>query len=87
MPKQAGKILKYIHGEESLSRINLVKIIPKNLTQRKKLYHSFLVGQWLQIVDLMKKKINLSITEEKIEKLCKMLKKRAMKIINYEKKK
>ena len=77
MPKQAEKILKYIHGEESLKasfaiyldlecllkKNNLVKIILKNLIQRKKLYMRFLVGQCLHVVHLMKKKINLIITE------------------------
>ena len=62
-----------------------MKTIPKNLIQRKKLSMSLLVGQCLQDVHLMKKKISLSITEEKIQKLCKKLKKRVMKIINYEK--
>ena len=80
MPKQGEKISKYIHGEKSikapfaiyldleclLKKKNLVKIIPKNLTQRKKLYMSLLVGQCLQVVHFMKKKINLIITEEKI---------------------
>ena len=68
-------------------RNSLVKIIPKKLTQRKRLYMSLLVGQCLQVAHLMKKK-NLIITEEKIvlKKLCKKLKKHAMKIINYEKK-
>ena len=49
---------------------------------------SLLVGQCLQNIHLMKKKINLIIVEKKncIEKICKKLKKRAMKIINYEKK-
>ena len=50
MPKQAEKILKYIHGEKSLKapftiyldlecllkKNNLDKIIPNNLTQRKR---------------------------------------------------
>ena len=50
MPKQAEKILKYIHGEKSLKAPftfyldlecllktnNLDKIIPNNLTQRKR---------------------------------------------------
>ena len=77
MSKQAEKILKYIHGEESLKvsfaiyldlecllkKNNLVKIILKNLIQRKKLYMRFLVGQCLHVVHLMKKKINLIITE------------------------
>ena len=49
---------------------------------------SLLVGQCLQNVHLTKKEINLIIVEEKncIEKLCKKLKKHAMKIINYEEK-
>ena len=77
MPKQAEQILKYIHGEESLKasfaiyldlecllkKNNLVKIIMKNLIQRKKLYMRFLVGQCLHVFHLMKKKINLIITE------------------------
>ena len=69
-------------------RNSLVKIIPKKLTQRKRLYMSLLVGECLQVAHLMKKK-NFIITEEKIvlKKLCKKLKKHAMKIINYEKKK
>ena len=37
----------------------------KNLTQRKKLDMSLLVGQCLQDVHLMKKKINLIMTEDK----------------------
>ena len=47
---------------------------------------SLLVGQCLQDVHLIEKKINLIITEEKIEKLCKKLKEGAMKITNYEEK-
>ena len=43
---------------------------------------SLLVGQCLEVVHLMKKKINSIITEEKLRK---KLKKRAMKIFNYEK--
>ena len=57
------------------------------LYQRKNIYMSLLVGQCLQVVHLMKKKINLIITEENMLKRLKMLKKRAMKIINVEKKK
>ena len=37
---------------------NLLKTTPKNLTQRKKLDMSLLVGQCLQDVYLIKKKIN-----------------------------
>ena len=47
---------------------------------------SLLVGQCLQDVHLIEKEINLIITEEKIEKLCKKLKEGAMKITNYEEK-
>ena len=48
---------------------------------------NLLVGQCLQDVHLIKKKINVIITEEKIiEKLCKKLKESAMKIIDYEEK-
>ena len=59
----------------------LAKTIPKNHIQRKKLYMILLVAQCLQNVHLMKKKINFIITEAKI-----VLKERAMKIINNEKK-
>ena len=45
---------------------NLVKITPKNLTQKKKLEMSLLVGQCLEDVHLIKNKTNLIITEEKI---------------------
>ena len=79
MPKQAEKILKYIHGEKSLKapftiyldlecllkKNNRDKIIPNNLTQRKRLYMGLLVGECLQVVHSMKKKINLIITEKK----------------------
>ena len=41
----------------------------ENLTQRKRLYMSLLVGQCLQVVHLMKRKINLIITEKTIEKI------------------
>ena len=44
----------------------IIIIILKNLTQGKKLDMSLLVGQCLQDVYLIKKKINLIITEEKI---------------------
>ena len=42
------------------------KIISKNLTQRKNLSMSLLVGQFLENFHLMKKKINMIVTEEKI---------------------
>ena len=44
----------------------IIIIILKNHIQRKKLDMSLLVGQCLQDVHLMKKKINLIITEENI---------------------
>ena len=48
---------------------------------------NLLVGQCLQGVHLIKKKINLIITEDKIVlKLCNKLKERKMKIIDYEEK-
>ena len=80
MPKQVEKILKYNPGEKSLKapfaiyldlecllkKNNLAKTIPKNHIQRKKLYMILMVGQCLQDVHLIKKKINLITTEEKI---------------------
>ena len=63
----------------------IIIITLKNLTQRKKLSTNLLFGQCLQDVHVIKKKINLIITEEKI-KLCKKLKECAMKIINPEEK-
>ena len=63
MPRWAEKILKYNPREKSLKapiyldlecllkkKNNLFKTIPKNLTQRKKLDMSLLVGQCLQDV-------------------------------------
>ena len=80
MPSWVEKILKYNPGEKSLKapfaiyldlecllkKNNLVKTIPKNPTQRKKLDMSLPVKQCLQDVHLIKKKINLITTEEKI---------------------
>ena len=81
MPKWVEKILKSNLGEKSLKsticnlssfrmfikkKYNPAIIIPKNPTQRKKLDMSLLIGQCLQDVHLMKKKINLNITKEKI---------------------
>ena len=101
MPKWFEEILKYNPGEKSLKapfaiyldlecllkKNNLaIIIILKNHTQREKLNMSLMVEQCLQDVHLIKKKINLIITEEKIAFYCKKLKERAMKIINYEEK-
>ena len=80
MPKWFEKILKYNPGGKSLKapvaiyldlecllKKNLVEtIILKNHPQRKKLGMSLQAGQNLQGAYLMKKKINLIITEEKI---------------------
>ena len=81
MPKWVEKILKSNLGEKSLKsticnlssfrmfikkKYNPSIIIPKNPTRRKKLDMSLLIGQCLQDVHLMKKKINLNITKEKI---------------------
>ena len=46
-------------------KYDLVKTTQKNLTQKKKLDMSLLVGQFLQDVHLIKNKINLIIIEEK----------------------
>ena len=81
MPEWVQKILKYNLGEKSLKVLfaiyldlecllkknNLVKTIPKNLTQKKKLDISLLVGQCLQDAHWIKQKINFIITEEKIK--------------------
>ena len=80
MPEWVKKILKHNPGETSLKKpftiyldlectfkkCNLFKTTQKNLIQKKKLDMSLLVGQCLQDVHLIKKKINLIITEEKI---------------------
>ena len=86
-----GKSLKapfaiYLDLECILKKLQSSKKTLKNLIQRKNLDMSLLVGQCLQDFHLIKKKINLIIIEEKIEKLCKYLKDNAMEIIEYEKK-
>ena len=52
--------------QDNNNNIIMIIIISKNLTQRKNLSMSLLVGQCLQNVHLMKKKINLIIGEENI---------------------
>ena len=54
------------HQDNNNNIIIIIIIISKNLTQRKNLSMSLLVGQCLQNVHLMKKKINLIIGEENI---------------------
>ena len=81
MRKWVKKVLKYNPGEKSLKapfaiyldlecllkKNNLaIIIILKNHTQREKLNMSLMVGQCLQDVHLIKKKINLIITGEKL---------------------
>ena len=59
--------LEFLLKKEHLMIIIIIMmIILKNHTHRKKLSMSLLVGQCLQDVHLIKKKINLIITEEKI---------------------
>ena len=79
MPSWVEKILKYNPGEKSLKApfaiyLDLECILkklqssqnnPEKSYTEKKLDMSLLVGQCLQDVHLMKKKINLIITEEK----------------------
>ena len=98
MPDEDKKILKYNYGEKSirvlfiiyadleclLENCTLVKIILKNLIQRKKLSMHPMIIHCLQIVHLMQQKISLIVTEAKI---CKDLRKHAMRVFNYEKKK
>ena len=80
MPQWVEKILKYNPGEKSLKapfaiyldlecllkKEQSCKNNPENHIQRKKIYMILLVGQCLQDVHLIKKKINLIIKEEKI---------------------
>ena len=80
MPKQVEKILEYNPGEKSLKAsfaiyLDLECLLkkeqscqnnPKKSYTKKKLDMSLLVGQCLLDVHLIKKKINLIITEEKI---------------------
>ena len=74
MPKWVEKILKYNPKEKSLKApfaiyLDLEQLCPNNLEKSytaKKPNMSLLVGQCLQNVHVMKKKINLIITEEKI---------------------
>ena len=79
MPNDSNKILRYNHGEKSarapfviyddleclLEKCIPVKIILKNLTQRKKLSIHLLVTHCLQIVHLMKQKTNSTVKKTK----------------------
>ena len=68
--------------------IILIRIILKNLTQRKKARHES--SGWAMFTrcsfDKKENKLNYYGGKDYIEKLCKKLKERAVKIINYEKK-
>ena len=80
MPKWFEKILRYDPGEKSLKApfaiyLDLECLLkkeqscqnnPEKSYTEKKLSMNLLVGQCLQDVHLIKKKINLIITEEKI---------------------
>ena len=79
MPNEDNKTLKYNHGEKTLKapfmiyadleclleKCVRVKRILKNLMHRKKLSIHLPVIHCLQIVHLMKQKINLIVTEAK----------------------
>ena len=79
MPNEDNKILKYSHGEKLLKapfiipadlecllkKYILVKVILKNLIQRKKLSTHLLVIQYSQVFRSMKQKINIIVSEKK----------------------
>ena len=78
-PDWVNEIIKYNPGEKSLKESFVffldsefilkklqLKTTQKNLIQKKKLDMSLLIGHYIQDVHLIKKKINLIITEEKI---------------------
>ena len=102
MPKQAEKILKYIHREKSLKApfaiyLDLEFLLKKeqscqnnpekSYTEKKTIHEP---SGWAMFTscsfDEKENKHNYYRGKDCIEKLCKKLKKRAMKIINYEKK-
>ena len=102
MPNEENKILKYNHRENSskppfmimltysvcLKKCTHVKIILQNLIHRKKLSIRIPAIHCWQIVHLMQQKNKLDCYRGKdcMEKFCKDLKERAMRIVNYEKK-
>ena len=103
MPKHAKKILKYVHGEKSLKApftiyLDLECLLKKEKScqnNRKKSYtekkhiHKLSVCAMFSSCSFDEKENELNYYRGKncIEKLCEKLKKRAMKIINYEKRK
>ena len=60
----------YLDLECLLKKNNIVKIFLKNLTQRKKLSMSLLVGQCLQHVHLIKKETKLNYYRGKVKRVC-----------------
>ena len=70
MPKWVEKILKYNPGEKSLKAPFAIYLDLECLLRKEQSCQnnpmSFLIGQCLQDVHLIEKKINLIITEEKI---------------------
>ena len=100
MPKWVEKILKQNPGQKSLNApfaiyFDLECLLkkeqscennPEKLNIEKRPNMTLLVGQCLQNVHLMKKKLDYCRRKDGIKKVCKKLKKRAIKIINYEEK-
>ena len=103
MPKQAEKILKYIHGEKSLKNpfaiyLDLEYLLKKeqscqnnpekSYTEKKAIHEP---SGWAMFTscsfDEKENKLNYYIGKDCIGKLSKTLKEPAMKIINYEKRK
>ena len=102
MPKQTEKTLKYIYGEKSLKapfaiyldlecllkKLQYCQNNPEKSYTEEKARHE--PSGWTMITrcsfDKKENKLNYYRGKDCIEKLCKKLKKRAMKIINYEKK-
>ena len=99
MPNENNKILKYNHRKKSLKapaiiytdlecllkKCILVKIILKNLTQRKKIYKHILSGYSLFTdcsFDATRNKLDCYKDEDCTERFCKDLRDHAMKIIN-----
>ena len=100
MPNKDNKILKCNYGEKSLKVLVLfmvtysvclktcthVKMILKNLIQRKKLSIYLLVIHCLQIVHLVQQKtLDCYRGKDFMERFCKDLRQHAIKIIDYEK--
>ena len=101
MPNQAEKILKYIHREKSLKApsaiyLDLECLLKKEQSCQNNPEKSYTEKKarnepsgWAMFTrcsfDKKENKLNYYRGKYCIEKLCKMLEKRAMKIINYEK--